>query len=79
MKEREREAYDTHSRRVGGWGMTEVDEDKRRWIYDGDDEGLKRIRDREAKDKERRNQGGDATGLKLEGVGRYMMAAKRIW
>ncbi|KAF2151904.1 DUF747-domain-containing protein, partial [Myriangium duriaei CBS 260.36] len=77
MKEREREVYNTHSRRLGPGGATEVDEDKRRWIYEGDEEGLKRIRDREAREKERRAQGD--TGIKLEGVGRYMMAAKRIW
>ncbi|PSK34204.1 Endoplasmic reticulum membrane protein 65 [Elsinoe australis] len=80
MKEREREGYDTHSRRVGGWGVTEVDEDKRRWIYEDDPEGLRKLKEREARDKEKRNQAdGEGKGLKLEGVGRYMMAAKRIW
>ncbi|KAF4553132.1 putative endoplasmic reticulum membrane protein [Elsinoe fawcettii] len=80
MKEREREGYDTHSRRVGGWGVTEVDEDKRRWIYEDDPEGLRKLREREVRDKEKRQAGeGEGKGLKLEGVGRYMMAAKRIW
>ncbi|KAF2223681.1 eukaryotic membrane protein family-domain-containing protein [Elsinoe ampelina] len=78
MKEREREGYDTHSRRVGGWGVTEVDEDKRRWIYEDDAEGLRKLREREHRDKEKK-EGGEGKGLKLEGVGRYMMAAKRIW
>ncbi|PNS14235.1 Endoplasmic reticulum membrane protein 65 [Sphaceloma murrayae] len=79
MKEREREGHDTHSRRVGGWGVTEVDEDKRRWIYEDDPEGLRKLREREARDREKRAAPEGEKGLKLEGVGRYMMAAKRIW
>ena len=77
MKEREKAVYDTNSRRVGGWGIVEVDEDKRRWIYEDDEEGLKALRDREAKAKEKAARTGDAT--KLDGIDRYMMAAKRIW
>jgi len=76
MKERERESYDTHGKRVGGWGVVEVDDEKRRWIYDGDEEGLRKLRDREQRDREKR---GKEEVLKLDGVGRYMMAAKRIW
>ncbi|GAB7349446.1 hypothetical protein MBLNU459_g8551t1 [Dothideomycetes sp. NU459] len=75
MKEREMQSYDGGGRRVGGWGVVEVDEDKRRWIYDDDEEGLRSLREREAKAKEKASKG----ELKLDGVGRYMMAAKRIW
>lgn len=75
MKEREMQSYDAGGRRVGGWGVVEVDEDKRRWIYDDDEEGLKNLREREAKAKEKASKG----EMKLDGVGRYMMAAKRIW
>ncbi|KAK4989188.1 hypothetical protein LTR50_003402 [Elasticomyces elasticus] len=75
MKEREKEAVETQGRRVGGWGVVEVDEDKRRWIYKGDEEGLHGVRERETRTKERREKG----EVKLDGVGRYMMAAKRIW
>ncbi|KAI4750374.1 DUF747-domain-containing protein [Aureobasidium sp. EXF-3400] len=74
MQEHKKQNFDTQGRRVGGWGAVEVDEDKRRWIYEDDPEGLKNLRDREAKGKEK------AKGeLKLDGVDRYMMAAKRIW
>lgn len=75
MKEREMQSYDGGGRRVGGWGVVEVDEDKRRWIYDDDEEGLKNLHEREAKAKEKASKG----DMKLDGVGRYMMAAKRIW
>ncbi|KAG9754970.1 DUF747-domain-containing protein, partial [Aureobasidium melanogenum] len=74
MQEHKKQSFDTQGRRVGGWGAVEVDEDKRRWIYEDDPEGLKNLRDREAKGKEK------AKGeVKLDGVDRYMMAAKRIW
>jgi len=75
MKEREKAVYDTNSRRVGGWGVVEVDEEKRRWIYDGDEEGLAKLRERESRNKDKARTG----EIKLYGVGRYMMAAKRIW
>ncbi|KAI4722667.1 DUF747-domain-containing protein [Aureobasidium sp. EXF-10727] len=74
MQEHKKQSFDTQGRRVGGWGAVEVDEDKRRWIYEDDPDGLKNLREREAKGKEK------AKGeLKLDGVDRYMMAAKRIW
>jgi hypothetical protein len=74
QKKKQHQDFDTHGRRVGGWGAVEVGEDNRRWIYEDDAEGLKNLRDREAKGREK------AKGeLKLDGVDRYMMAAKRIW
>lgn len=102
MRERERAAFDVGSRRVGGLGQVEVDEEKRRWIYGDDEEGLRVLRAREAKGRERREReaaaaaggggggdggtgggGGGGTGgkaeVRLEGVNRYMMVAKRIW
>ncbi|KAK4978415.1 hypothetical protein LTR28_005707 [Elasticomyces elasticus] len=63
MKEREKEAVETQGRRVGGWGVVEVDEDKRRWIYKGDEEGLHGVRERETRTKERREKG----EVKLDG------------
>lgn len=62
-------------RRVGGWGVVEVDEDKRRWIYDDDPDALRKLREREAAVTEKEAKG----GLGFEGVSRYTMAAKRIW
>ena len=91
MKERE-EAREYHvvegGRRVGGWGVVEVDEDKRRWIYDGDADGLRALHEREARDKEKGRRekdkdkdkgGGGTVGDGLDKVKRYEMVAKRIW
>ncbi|KAL1981672.1 hypothetical protein VTN96DRAFT_2335 [Rasamsonia emersonii] len=61
------------SRRVGGWGVVEVDGDKRRWIYADDPEGLRKLKEREERAKNAKD------GPALEGVNRYDMVAKRIW
>ncbi|KAG8532742.1 uncharacterized protein KY384_002619 [Bacidia gigantensis] len=53
MKEREGAGTHAEGRRVGGWGVVEVDEDKRRWIYADDPEGATRLREREVRDSER--------------------------
>ena len=76
MKERESVSTHAEGRRVGGWGVVEVDEDKRRWIYDDDPEGLRKLREREAQVKEREREG---AGKGFGGVSRYSMVAKRIW
>lgn len=75
----ERETFDTKgSKRVGGFGAVEVGDDRRRWIFADDPEGLKKARDRERKAAE--GGGGDGKGEKdLGGVMRYEMVAKRIW
>lgn len=75
MKERERESVDTHGRRVGGWGTVEVNEDKRRWIYEDDPEGVHQLREKERKGREK----AERSEMKLDGVERYVMAGKRIW
>ncbi|KAM3415452.1 Endoplasmic reticulum membrane protein 65 [Cercospora zeina] len=75
MKTREEQRVDTHGRRVGGWGAVEVDEDKRRWIYEDDPESLAKLKEKES----RGRQKADQTTLKLENVDRYTMVAKRIW
>ncbi|KAF2716683.1 DUF747-domain-containing protein [Polychaeton citri CBS 116435] len=79
MKEREgMKDVDTQGKRIGGWGVVEVGEDKRRWIYEDDPEGLRALRERErAREKDKEKDG--AKAVKLEGVQRYSMAAKRIW
>lgn len=75
MKEREAESVQAEGRRVGGWGVVEVDEDKRRWIYMDDREGGKRAREREERAREMQKKGGgDFTKVR-----RYSMVAKRIW
>ena len=79
MKVREKISVHAEGRRVGGWGVVEVDEDKRRWIYDDDPAGARKLREREREisEKEKRveKEGGDLFG----GVNRYSMVAKRIW
>ena len=52
----------------------EVNEDKRRWIYEDDPDGLRELREKEERGRKSKN-----TGDKLDSVDRYMMAAKRIW
>ena len=72
MKEREREGLDSKGRFIGGRGMVEVSEDKRRWIYNDDPNGLAKIRERDERGRSR-------TEMKLDNVQRYSMVAKRIW
>ncbi|KAI9640606.1 hypothetical protein NHQ30_010905 [Ciborinia camelliae] len=76
MKMREHGNYETGGKRVGGWGMVEVDDDKKRWIYDDDPETLKKLREKErlARDKEKVGAVQD-----FSKISRYEMAAKRIW
>lgn len=75
MKEREAESVQAEGRRVGGWGVVEVDDDKRRWIYMDDMEGGRKAREREERLKEMQEIGGGDFGK----VRRYSMVAKRIW
>ena len=74
MKERENTSTYADGRRVGGWGVVEVDEDKRRWIYKDDLDGAKKLRERERAARE--TKGGEES---FGSVSRYSMAAKRIW
>lgn len=74
MKEREKVSTYAEGKRVGGWGVVEVDEDKRRWIYKDDLKGARRMRERAAADGEKIE-----TNQFYEGVSRYSMVAKRIW
>ncbi|TAQ86994.1 hypothetical protein B7494_g4690 [Chlorociboria aeruginascens] len=57
MKKREHENYDTGGKRVGGWGMVEVDDDKKRWIYDDDPETLKNLKEKEKSAREKAEKG----------------------
>ncbi|KAF7587837.1 hypothetical protein BBP40_006660 [Aspergillus hancockii] len=60
-------------RRFGGWGVVEVNDDHRRWIYADDPEGLRRLKAKEEKDKNSKEE------LNMDHVRRYEMVAKRIW
>ncbi|KPI39443.1 Endoplasmic reticulum membrane protein 65 [Cyphellophora attinorum] len=83
MKEREKEPiyHVEGGRRVGGWGVVEVDEDKRRSIYDDDPDGLRALQEREARDKAKResHRGAGVAVDSFDRVRRYEMVAKRIW
>lgn len=73
MKQRERDNdVDAEGKRVGGWGVVEVDEAKRSWIYADDREGLEKLR-------ERNRRKGKELDSGFSGVSRYSMVAKRIW
>lgn len=83
MKEREREPiyHVEGGRRIGGWGCVEVDEDKRRWIYDEDPDGLRALQEREERDRAKREKDKEK-GIgtdSFDKVKRYEMVAKRIW
>ncbi len=79
MKLRERNAiyHVDGGRRVGGWGVVEVDDDKRRWIYEDEPQGQKGWKEREEKDKKNKERGGGVDTF--DKVKRYEMVAKRIW
>ena len=79
MKEREKVSVHAEGRRVGGWGVVEVDEDKRRWIYEDDHEGAKKLREREIAVKEKEARLNKEGGESFERVSRYDMINKRIW
>ncbi|KAK2828959.1 hypothetical protein FQN49_007233 [Arthroderma sp. PD_2] len=66
-------------RRVGGWGAIELGDDRRRWIYADDPEGLRKVRDREERGRNEKASGPGSGAHGLENVKRYEMAAKRIW
>ncbi|KAK5452232.1 hypothetical protein LTS15_007298 [Exophiala xenobiotica] len=85
MKLREKSAihHVEGGRRVGGWGVVEVDEDKRRWIYEDDPAGLRTLREREERDRQKQQKDKDKDrehGVEaFDKVKRYEMVAKRIW
>ncbi|KAI1472779.1 DUF747-domain-containing protein [Daldinia caldariorum] len=72
----ERENFSQLGKRIGSWGAVEVGEDRRKWIYEDDKEGLKKMRERERKTEEKFKEKGDDG---LSKVMRYEMVAKRIW
>ncbi|KAJ5129527.1 uncharacterized protein N7515_005566 [Penicillium bovifimosum] len=66
--------YDVEgSQRVGGWGVVEVGDEKRKLIYADDPEGLRRVKEKEEKDKSKDKE------FNVDHVQRYEMIAKKIW
>ncbi|KAF3006426.1 hypothetical protein E8E13_001267 [Curvularia kusanoi] len=56
MKEREMLNVETGGKRIGGWGVVDVDEEKRRYIHIDDPEGLRALRERDEKTKKKEDQ-----------------------
>ncbi|KAK1771895.1 eukaryotic membrane protein family-domain-containing protein [Phialemonium atrogriseum] len=65
---------EARGKRVGGHGEVETGEERRRWIYAEDAEGL-----RKARAKERRAERGPERERDIDKIVRYEMVAKRIW
>ncbi|KAI4642889.1 hypothetical protein J4E93_006958 [Alternaria ventricosa] len=78
MQEREKMNVETGGKRIGGWGVVDVDEEKRKVIYDDDPETLKRLRERDEKGR-KKEQEEKEKGTSFGHVSRYAMVAKRIW
>jgi hypothetical protein len=78
MKEREMLSVETGGKRIGGWGVVDVDEEKRRYIHHDDPEGLRSLRERDEKAKKKEDQERER-GTNFGHVSRYAMVAKRIW
>ena len=78
MKEREMTNVETGGKRIGGWGVVDVDEEKRRYIHLDDPEGLKSLRERDEKAKKKEDHERER-GTSFGHVSRYAMVAKRIW
>ena len=76
MKKREYLNYDTGGKRVGGWGMVEVDDSKRRYIFEDDPETLAKLKEKERAAREKAEKGSKEDFGKIS---RYEMSAKRIW
>lgn len=77
IKSRENLRLDTKGRRLGVGGIVEVDDDKRRMIYDGDSEGAKAVKEAERKVAQRGKE--TEKGVDFAKIARYEMAGKRIW
>ncbi|KAF2744109.1 DUF747-domain-containing protein, partial [Sporormia fimetaria CBS 119925] len=78
MKEREKLDTETGGKRIGGFGLVDVDEEKRRWIYNDDPDALKRLREKDESGKKKIEEE-KTVGVSYERVMRYGMVAKRIW
>jgi hypothetical protein len=78
MQEREMMSVETGGKRIGGFGVVDVDENMRKQIYDDDPETLKRLRERDEKQKKKDDQERER-GTSFGHVSRYAMVAKRIW
>ena len=74
-QQKENENFSTGGKKVGGWGFVDVNEEKRRWIYADDPEGVQALWEREAKAKEKDSR----AVTSLDDISRFSMVSKRIW
>ena len=82
MKAREaRQKYVlVETRRLGGWGTVELGEDRRKTIFEGDEAGLKAVRERDQRFREAEGKARGKGEVDLERVMRYNLGSgKRIW
>jgi hypothetical protein len=77
MKKREQMSLDTEGRRAGCWELAEIDDKKKRLIYEGDLDGANALKERERKEAAKAKA--SEKGTDFSKVARYEMAAKRIW
>lgn len=75
MGKREKESSHAEGKRFGGWGVVELGDERRNWIYEDDPDGLRKMQAREKDTREREGRGGKGLGH----IERYAMVAKRIW
>jgi hypothetical protein len=74
------ESVSMGTRRLGINGMVEVPEESRRRIYEGDEVGLAKMREKEDRGRREREKERDRSrGVDFGRVERYAMVAKRIW
>ncbi|KIV98812.1 uncharacterized protein PV09_09426 [Verruconis gallopava] len=74
LKVRETEVVDSDGKRIGGWGSVELGDERRKVIYEGDEKGLQKARERDKGTEE-----GKGKAVDYSRVRRYDMVAKRIW
>ncbi|KAF2844889.1 DUF747-domain-containing protein [Plenodomus tracheiphilus IPT5] len=78
MQEREMMNVETGGKRIGGWGVVDVDDEMRKDIYNDDPESLRRLKERDEKTKKTEELERER-GISFGHVSRYAMVAKRIW
>jgi hypothetical protein len=78
IKERERGRTDVGGTRLGVSAMVEVDDEKRRYIYEDDIKGYQNFKNKDERMR-RQKEIERERGLDLDKVTRYDMVAKRIW
>jgi len=69
------DVFEAKGKRVGAHAEVEVGDDRRRWIFADDPEGLRKLREREQREGGRKGK----KEIELHTINRYDMVAKRIW